>query len=58
MIKRKESGRPSKRPNDAELSMLYERMTAAELAKHYQVSVYTVRNWIYKSRHKERSGAV
>lgn len=49
-IPRKRSGRPSNRPTDAELAMLYSSMTAKQLAAHYKVSVPTVRAWIQRAR--------
>lgn len=52
-IARKIGGRPSKRPTNAELAMLYQNMTAKEVAEHYGVSEYTVRNWINKARKEE-----
>lgn len=51
----KKGGRPSKRPSNAELAMLYASMTAREIAEQYGVSVYTVRNWINKARKEENS---
>ena len=56
-IARKTGGRPSKRPTNAELAMLYSVMTAKEIAEKFGVSVYTVRNWINKAR-KEGSEEV
>lgn len=53
IIERKKGGRPSKRPTNDELAMLYSSMTAREVAEHYGVSVYTVRNWISKARKEE-----
>lgn len=39
-IARKIGGRPSKRPTNAELAMLYSVMTAKEIAEKFGVSVY------------------
>lgn len=52
-IAKKTGGRPSKRPTNTELAMLYQNMTAKEVAEHYGVSEYTVRNWINKARKEE-----
>jgi transposase len=49
----KEGGRPSKRPSNEELAMLYSSMTAKQVAEHYGVSEFTVRNWINKARKEE-----
>ena len=54
-ISKKVGGRPSKRPSNAELAMLYSSMTAKELANHYGVAEATVRTWIQKAR-KEVDG--
>ena len=43
-IAKKTGGRPSKRPTNAELAMLYSVMTAKEIEERFDVSVYTVRN--------------
>lgn len=53
VIERKKGGRPSKRPANAELAKMYARMTAKQVAEHYGVSEYTVRNWIFKARKEE-----
>ena len=52
-IERKIGGRPSKRPSNEELAMLYSSMTAKQVAEHYGVSEFTVRNWINKARKEE-----
>lgn len=52
-IARKSGGRPSKRPANAQLAMLYSIMTAKEIAEKFGVSVYTVRNWINKARNEK-----
>ena len=52
-IAKKTGGRPSKRPTNAELAMLYSVMTAKEIAERFDVSVYTVRNWINRARKEE-----
>lgn len=54
-ITRKKGGRPSKRPSNEELAMLYSSMTAKEVGEHYGVSEFTVRNWINKARKEERA---
>lgn len=51
----KKKGRPSKRPSDAELAMLYSGMTAKEVAKHYGVSVSTVKAWIASTRKEQKN---
>jgi len=50
IIPRKMGGRPSKRPSNQELGLLYQSMTAKQIGEHYGVSEYTVRNWINKAR--------
>lgn len=52
---KKTRGRISKRPAEAELSALYQKMTGKEVAKHYGVSDSTVRAWIayYRKQSKE-----
>ncbi len=54
-IAKKQGGRPSRRPTNEELAMLYSRMTAKEVAEHYGVSEYTVRTWINRARKEEDS---
>ena len=54
VIARKKAGRPSKRPTNEELAMLYASMTAKEIGEHYGVSEFTVRNWINKARKEEK----
>ena len=54
MTARKPGGRPSKKPNAEMLSMLYENMTAREIAEQYGVSLSTVRRWIRDCRAEER----
>lgn len=49
----KKKGRPSKRPSDEELAMLYSAMTAREVAEHYGVSVSTVKAWIASTRREQ-----
>lgn len=53
MIASKKKGRPSKRPSNAELSMLYSGMTAREVAVHYGVALSTVKTWIRLARKEE-----
>lgn len=43
---KKTRGRVSKRPSESELSTLYQKMTAKEIAEHYGVAHSTVRAWI------------
>ncbi len=43
-------GRPTKRPPLEQLKQDYMEMTTREMAKKYQVSDSTVRNWVYKAR--------
>lgn len=54
-IPAKKGGRPSKRPSNEKLALLYQEMTAKEIAKKYKVSEYTVRNWINKARKEGES---
>lgn len=56
VIKKKVGGRPSKKPSEAELSMLYESMTATEIAEKYGVAVSTVRSWITQYRKNKQKG--
>jgi len=53
MIAKKKAGRPSKRPSNLELAMMYHCMTAPEIGAKYGVSEFTVRNWIAKARKEE-----
>ena len=55
MIEKKRGGRPSKKPDEAQLSMLYSGMTAKELAEHYGVSVSTVQRWIAEYRKESKN---
>lgn len=50
-------GRPTKRPDIAVLSKLYESHTAREIAAIYGVSTATVRGWIYQYRRKDEDHA-
>lgn len=43
---KKTRGKPSKRPTEQELSAMYAKMTAQEIAAHYGVAASTVRAWI------------
>lgn len=49
-IPTKKGGRPSKRPDLQMLAMLYEQMTAKEIAEKYGVKESTVRSWIARAR--------
>lgn len=53
MIASKKRGRPSKRPSNEELSMLYSGMTAKEIAAHYGVALSTVKTWIRLARKED-----
>lgn len=53
MIAKKKGGRPSKRPTNEELALMYQMMTAKQVAEKYGVSEYTVRNWVNKARKEE-----
>lgn len=57
-IKSKKGGRPSKRPSAEQLAMLYETVTAKDIAEEFGVSVSTVRGWIRKVRATARSEEV
>ena len=50
MLECKRAGRPSNKPTMAELDMMYQHMTAKELANHYGVAEVTVKKWIYRYR--------
>ena len=50
---KKTRGKPSKRPPEKELSELYAKMTAKEVAEHYGVAPSTVRAWIAHYRKQE-----
>lgn len=52
-IPKKEGGRPSKRPSNEQLALLYQANTAKAIAEKYGVSEYTVRNWIAKARKEQ-----
>ncbi len=54
---RKTRGKPTKRPSEKELSELYAKMTAKEVAEHYGVAASTVRAWIAYYRKQEVSHA-
>lgn len=53
VITSKKKGRPSKRPSNEELSMLYSSMTAKEIATHYGVALSTVKTWIRLARKED-----
>ena len=46
MLQKKNKGRTSKRPSMEELSELYSRLTAKQIADQFGVSDSTVRHWI------------
>lgn len=46
MLQKKNKGRTSKRPSMEELSELYSRLTAKQIAEQFAVSDSTVRHWI------------
>ena len=48
----KRRGRPSKKPSETQLDLLYRMMTAKEIAEKFQVSPKTVERWIYEYRKK------
>lgn len=54
---KKNRGKVSKRPAEAELSAMYQEKTAKEIAHHYGVADSTVRAWIayYRKQSKERT---
>lgn len=43
-------GRPSRKPNDEDLALLYSQYTASEIAEMMGVKVATVRSWIARQR--------
>lgn len=49
-FERKKGGRPTKRPSLDMLDMLYQTMTAKEIAEQYGVKEATVRSWISRAR--------
>lgn len=49
----KKRGRPSKKPSEAQLDMLYSMMTAREIAEQLGVSTKTVERWIYEYRRQD-----
>lgn len=49
-IAKKKGGRPSKKPSIEMLNMLYQSMTAKEIAEKYGVTESTVRSWIARAR--------
>lgn len=49
-IAKKKSGRPTNRPSLDMLAMLYQNLTASEIAKQYGVKESTVRSWIARAR--------
>lgn len=49
-IARKKGGRPTKKPSLEMLAMLYEQMTAKEIAEQYGVKESTVRSWLWSYR--------
>ena len=51
---RKQCGRKSKKPTEAELEMLYSQMTAKEVGEHYGVAESTVRKWILEYRKESK----
>ena len=53
MFEKKKNGRPSVRPDLQTLSMLYQTMTAKEIAHQYNVSESTVRSWVSRARKQQ-----
>lgn len=51
---KKKGGRPTKKPSDAQLAIMYQTMTATEIGKEFDVSPNTVRNWIRKVRNEQK----
>lgn len=49
-LAKKKGGRPSKRPSVEMLNMLYQNMTAKQIADEYGVKESTVRSWIARAR--------
>lgn len=48
-------GRPSRKPNDEDLALLYSQYTASEIAEMMGVKVATVRSWIARQRAAARA---
>jgi transposase len=57
MFENKRGGRPSKRPSEYELDMMYQTMTAKEIGEKIGVSETTVRKWITAYRKEARNNA-
>ncbi len=53
-IAKKKGGRPSKKPPIEVLGLLYQNMTAKEIANEYGVTESTVRSWIARARKEEK----
>lgn len=52
---KKVRGRVSKKPTEAELAELYQKMTAREVAEHYGVAHSTVRAWLASYRKQNKN---
>lgn len=53
-MEKKQPGRKRIKPNKTIFEMMYTKLTAKELAKHYGVTEQTIYNWSYEFREEER----
>lgn len=53
-MEKKQPGRKRIKPNKAIFEMMYTKLTARELAKHYGVTEQTIFNWAHEFREEER----
>ena len=57
IAERKKGGRPSRRPDDAEMLLaLYETHTSRELGELYDVPAGTIRAWVSQARKEVQNG--
>ena len=54
----KACGRPRKRPSESELAALYAEHTATEIAAMYDVSLWTVNNWVQYYRQNPENNEI
>lgn len=53
-MKKKQPGRKRIKPEKAIFEMMYSKLPARELAKHYGVTEQTIFNWAHDFREEER----